>query len=1087
MLTKLYRLKGCSPRGTWFAVLSVLTILLFASVNAVAQSIVISQQMYGANETNSVAPSASTTVATSGGNWGPDSAGGHSAALNSDGVFVVGTSYGGFIEQFTNQGSVMTVVGQSEIGPGGMAIDNRNYLYISGEFSNVIYKIPMNTTASGIYGVGTYGPTNSVCPTASTCQFGTAVTGSNGTTVTPPPTCNGDGLAPDNTKLCQIILGNGTYDFNVASIAVDSHLNLFFTTDDEKPATSDSGGDAPYSVFVCTTSCLYPTGGATPSPIEIYSEPSGTGGQLYTGGIAVDASENVYFTDSFISNSGPTAGTSTYSDLYQSVYNSSANTWSSTPTPLAKLTPTCSSCNDAITTVATDSTGNIYFGSALDGVFKIANSGGALSANPPVIPISGEGVKTLVPDGKGNYYFVNTNPADSNDWAGFLAVGAVAVNAQSYYGTPGSVSNVSAVDTETTCPPASDLAFAENSTDYGFSGAETTGSSCNSLPFNSGINFPVTITFSPSESEATGSYATTMTATNAADGHTGTTSVTGTDAAAQTITLVTPATAKTTVTFGVAPVDLAATATSGLPVVFTTTTTTICTVTNTNVLTFINNGTCTISAAQPGNIDWAPATPVTITYTVSAATQTLKSCTPTSAVFTKTPITLCASSTNVSSTAAPICFSFGSGSGNSSTSTVSGTCEPGQTLTPSGSGTISVDVTQAASAGYKVAGAINISIKITSAPQIITFTNPAGTLATDPAGVPYATTLTLAATGGGSGKPVTFSLDPTTTGYTSATASTVATLSGTNDDVLTVNSQGTLGTIVIDANQAASDTTTDPNYTAASQVQAFFVVTPLGVAATPVISPANGNTLYLSGGANTITITDATTGPSIYYTTDGSAPIVNGVPNVPPAGTATLYTAPFNLTSPGAATVNAMAIGGGYTVSQLASATYTVSTTAANFATTVAPASVTISPGTSAIVAITLKSEFGFASPVTFSCTTAPANVLCTFNPATVTPTNGQSVTTALTMYETNSASLQRHSNPFLPGGITFALAICFLGWKKRRALALTLVLIAGIIGASQLTGCNNNQSATPYSTTVIVTATGGTITQTVQVSLTVQ
>ena len=212
---------------------------------------------------------------------------------------------------------------------------------------------------------------------------------------------------------------------------------------------------------------------------------------------------------------------------------------------------------------------------------------------------------------------------------------------------------------------------------------------------------------------------------------------------------------------------------------------------------------------------------------------------------------------------------------------------------------------------------------------------------------------------------------------------------------------------------------------------------------------------------------------------------MNGVPNVPPTGTAILYTAPFTLTTPGSVTINAMAIGSGYSISQLASATYTVSTTAANFTTAVAPASVSISPGSSAIVAITLKSEYGFTSPVTFSCTTVPANVLCTFNPATVTPTNGQSVTTALTMYETNSASLQHHSNPFLPGGVTFALAFCFLGWKKRRALVLTLVLIAGAVGASQLTGCGNNQSAAPTQTTVVVTATSGTITQTIQVSLT--
>jgi Chitobiase/beta-hexosaminidase C-terminal domain len=1075
-LTKLDRLNGYSPRETCVALLSMLAILLFASASAVAQNVVVSQQFWGANETNSVAPFSNTTVATSGGNWGPDSAGGHSAALNSDGVFVVGTSYGNFAEQFTNQGSVMSVIGNSTIAPGGMAIDNRNYLYISGEFSNVVYKVPMNTTINGIYGIGTYGPINSICLPNGTCTF---AIGAGGPTGQAPPACAGDGLAPDDAGICQINLGNGNYGFSVASIAVDSHLNLFFTTDDEAGSVTPS---APYSVFECGTSCLYPASGTTPLPVKIFSEPAGSGGQLYTGGIAVDTSENVYFTDSFISNSGPTAGTSTYSDLYQAVYNSSTNSWATTPTLLATLTPTCSSCNDAITTVALDSTGNIYFGSAFDGVFKIANNGSTLAADSPVIPISGEGVKTLVPDGNGNFYFVNTNPADSNDTVGFLAVGAVAETAQATSTAPGSVSNVSAVDADAgaACTGSPVLTLTENTTTYGFSGVETTGTTCVSLPFTSGAGFPVTVTFSPSASEV-GAYSTTMTATNSADGHTGTTSVTGTAAAAQTITVTEPTALKTTVTFGALPVTLEATASSGLPVVFTTTTPTVCTGLSTDTVTFIDNGTCTIDANQPGNVDWAPAPQVVITYTVSAATQTLKNCMPSTEVYTTAQIPLCASSSNVSSSAAPICFSFVSGPGS-----VSGTCEPGQVLTLSGTGKLSIDVSQAASAGYKVAGTIDVSITVTSAPQTITFTNPAGTLATDPAGVPYGTSLTLAATGGASGKPVTFALDPATTGYTNATTSTVATLSGTNDDVLTVNSQGTLGTIVIDANQVASDTTTDPSYTAAPQAQAFFVVTPLGVAATPVISPNNGSTLYLSGGANTITITEATTGPSIYYTTDGSAPIVNGLPNVPPAGTATLYAAPFTLTTPGPVTVNAMAIGAGYTVSQLASATYTVSTTAANFTASVAPATVTVSPSSPGIVDITVTPEYGFNSATTFTCSTVPSSLTCSFNPATVTPTNGQSASTALTLTESGSAALERRSNPFLPAGATLAIAVCFLGWKKRRALVVTLVLIVGAIGVAQLSGCGGNGSAKATTSNVVITATSGNVTQTIQLQVTV-
>jgi hypothetical protein len=115
-----------------------------------------------------------------------------------------------------------------------------------------------------------------------------------------------------------------------------------------------------------------------------------------------------------------------------------------------------------------------------------------------------------------------------------------------------------------------------------------------------------------------------------------------------------------------------------------------------------------------------------------------------------------------------------------------------------------------------------------------------------------------------------------------------------------------------------------------------------------------------------------------------------------------------------------------------------------------------------------------------------PTNLTCSFNPATVTPTNGQSASTALTLTESGSAALQHRSNPFLPEGATFAIALCFLGWKRRRALFLALVLIAGGIGVTQLIGCGGNGTPPPTTSTVVVTATSGKVTQTIQLQVTV-
>jgi fibronectin type 3 domain-containing protein len=66
------------------------------------------------------------------------------------------------------------------------------------------------------------------------------------------------------------------------------------------------------------------------------------------------------------------------------------------------------------------------------------------------------------------------------------------------------------------------------------------------------------------------------------------------------------------------PLTLIATASSGLPVSFTSQTTSVCTVNGTTA-TFLTTGTCTIQATQAGNASYAAATPVTQSFTVNAA------------------------------------------------------------------------------------------------------------------------------------------------------------------------------------------------------------------------------------------------------------------------------------------------------------------------------------------------------------------------------------------------------------------------------------------------------------------------------------
>jgi hypothetical protein len=94
-----------------------------------------------------------------------------------------------------------------------------------------------------------------------------------------------------------------------------------------------------------------------------------------------------------------------------------------------------------------------------------------------------------------------------------------------------------------------------------------------------------------------------------------------------------------------------------------------------------------------------------------------------------------------------------------------------------------------------------------------------------------------------------------------------------------------------------------------SAVGVFTYTISLPAAATPTFSPAGG----AYSAPQTITITDATAGAVIYYTTDGSTPTTSS----------TVYTAPFQVSEP--TTVEAIATASDYSTSAVGSATYTAS------------------------------------------------------------------------------------------------------------------------------------------------------------------
>jgi uncharacterized protein (TIGR03437 family) len=75
---------------------------------------------------------------------------------------------------------------------------------------------------------------------------------------------------------------------------------------------------------------------------------------------------------------------------------------------------------------------------------------------------------------------------------------------------------------------------------------------------------------------------------------------------------------------GADPFAVSATASSGLPVSFTSTTPAVCTVSN-GMATLLTKGSCTIQASQAGDTNYAPAPPVSQTFTVGPGVLTIKS------------------------------------------------------------------------------------------------------------------------------------------------------------------------------------------------------------------------------------------------------------------------------------------------------------------------------------------------------------------------------------------------------------------------------------------------------------------------------
>ena len=244
----------------------------------------------------------------------------------------------------------------------------------------------------------------------------------------------------------------------------------------------------------------------------------------------------------------------------------------------------------------------------------------------------------------------------------------------------------------------------------------------------------------------------------------------------------------------------------------------------------------------------------------------------------------------------------------------------------------------------------------------------------------------------------------------------------------TVSSTKYIGPISVAGSETVKAIATATGFNTSAVASALFTIN-LPAAATPVISPAGGT--FTS--AQTVTLSDVTTGATLYYTVDGSMPTVRSP----------VYSAPLKVSA--TETVKAIATAAAHSTSAVASAAFTINQPAA--------AAPTFSPA---------GGSYTGTQTVTLSDTTAGAAIYYTVD--------GSTPTAVSTMYTAAISVSATETIKAIAVGTGFT----------NSAVATSTYTIAQAAVATPVIAPNGGTFATAQTVTISDTTTGAAIYYTV-------